>query len=90
MANGTLLVPHASAAWQYAFGDVVPTAALAFASTGAAFTVSGVAIAKTSALVEGGIDWRITAQMKFGVAYQGELAKSAQTNTAKGSFTWNF
>jgi outer membrane autotransporter protein len=90
LANGTIVVPHASAAWQYAFGDVVPTAALAFASTGAAFTVAGVPIAKNSALVEGGIDWRITAQMKFGVAYQGELAKSAQTNTAKGSFTWNF
>lgn len=90
LPNGTVVVPHASAAWQYAFGDVVPTAALAFASTGAAFTVAGVPIAKNSALVEGGIDWRITAQMTFGVAYQGELAKSAQTNTAKGSFTWNF
>jgi outer membrane autotransporter protein len=90
LANGTVIAPHASAAWQHAFGDVVPTAALAFASTGAAFTVSGVPIAKNSALIEGGIDWRITAQIKLGVAYQGELAKSAQTNTAKGSFTWNF
>jgi outer membrane autotransporter protein len=90
MANGTVVVPHASAAYQYAFGDVTPTATVAFASTGAAFTVSGVPIAKNSALVEGGVDWRITAQMKLGVAYQGELAKSAQTNTAKGSFTWNF
>ena len=90
LANGTIVVPHASAAWQYAFGDVTPTAALAFASTNAAFTVSGVPLAKTSALVEAGVDWRITAQMKFGVAYQGELAKSAQTNMAKGSFTWNF
>jgi outer membrane autotransporter protein len=90
LANGTIVVPHASAAYQYAFGDVTPTAALAFASTGAAFTVAGVPIAKNSALIEGGIDWRITAQIKLGVGYQGELAKSAQTNTAKGSFTWNF
>jgi hypothetical protein len=28
--------------------------------------------------------------MKFGVGYQGELAKTAHTNMAKGSFTWNF
>jgi outer membrane autotransporter protein len=69
---------------------VVPTAALAFASTGAAFTVTGVPIAQNAALIEGGIDWRITAQMTFGVAYQGELAKNARTNTAKGNFTWNF
>jgi outer membrane autotransporter protein len=85
-----VIAPHASAAWQRAFGDVVPTAALAFASTGAAFTVSGVPIAQNAALIEGGIDWRITAQMKFGVGYQGQLAKSAHTNTAKGSFVWNF
>lgn len=90
LPNGTVVAPHASAAWQYAFGDVVPTAALAFASTGAAFTVSGVPIAKNSALVEGGIDWRITAQIKLGVAYQGELAQHAHTQTAKGNFTWNF
>ena len=90
LENGTVLVPHVSAAWQHAFGDVTPTAALAFASTNAAFTVSGVPIAIDSALVEGGIDWRITSQIKLGVGYQGELAKHAQTNTAKGSFTWNF
>jgi outer membrane autotransporter protein len=90
LANGTVIAPHASAAWQHAFGDVVPTAALAFASTGAAFTVTGVPIAQNAALIEGGIDWRITAQMTFGVAYQGELATNARTNTAKGNFTWNF
>ncbi|MEA2908315.1 MAG: hypothetical protein QOJ15_396, partial [Bradyrhizobium sp.] len=89
-ANGTVIAPHASAAWQHAFGDVVPTAALAFASTGAAFSVSGVPIAQNAALVEGGIDWRITAQIKLGVGYQGELAQHARTQTGKGSFTWNF
>jgi outer membrane autotransporter protein len=90
LANGTVIAPHASAAWQHAFGDVVPTAALAFASTGAAFSVSGVPIAQNAALVEGGIDWRITAQIKLGVGYQGELAQHARTQTGKGSFTWNF
>jgi len=29
-----VVVPHASAAWQHAFDDVTPEAALAFASTG--------------------------------------------------------
>jgi fibronectin-binding autotransporter adhesin len=90
LPNGTVLVPHVSAAWQYAFGDVTPTAALAFASSGAAFSVSGVPIAKNAALLEGGIDWRLAAQIKLGVSYQGELAQHAQTNTAKANFTWNF
>jgi outer membrane autotransporter protein len=90
LANGTVLVPHASATWQHAFGDVTPTAALAFQSTGASFSVSGVPIAADTAVIEAGLDWRITAQMKFGIGYQGELAKTANTNMAKGNFTWNF
>ena len=67
-----------------------PTAALAFQSSGSAFSVGGVPIATDSALVEGGVDWRITAQIKFGVEYQGELAQHAQVHTAKGKFTWIF
>ncbi len=90
LANGTVLVPHAAATWQHAFGDVTPTAALAFQSTGAAFSVSGVPIANDTAVIEAGLDWRITAQIKLGIGYQGELAKTAQTQMAKGNFTWNF
>ena len=41
LANGTVLVPRATLAWQYAFGDVTPSAALAFQGTGTAFTVAG-------------------------------------------------
>jgi outer membrane autotransporter protein len=90
LANGTVLVPHAAATWQHAFGDVTPTAALAFQSTGASFSVSGVPIAADTAVIEAGLDWRITAQMKFGIGYLGEIAKTANTNMAKGNFTWNF
>jgi outer membrane autotransporter protein len=90
LENGTVLVPHAAVSWQHAFGDVTPTAALAFQSTGAAFSVAGVPIAVDSALVEGGIDWRLTSQIKLGIGYQGELAKHAETQMAKGNFTWNF
>ena len=72
------------------FGDVTPAAALAFASTGGAFSVAGAPIAVNSALVEGGIDWRLTSQIKLGIGYQGELARHAQTQMANGNFTWNF
>ena len=90
LANGTVLVPRATVAWQYAFGDVTPTAGLAFQGTGTAFTVAGVPIARNSALVEGGFDWRFTPQAKLGVSYLGELAASAQTHAIKGAFTWDF
>jgi outer membrane autotransporter protein len=90
LSGGTALIPRGSLQWQHAFGDVVPTAALAFAATGAAFTVSGVPIARDAALVEAGLDWRFNPRMKVGITYQGALAASAQTHTAKGSFTWDY
>src|SRR4051812_44206896 len=73
----------AAAAWQHAFGDVIPTAALAFRS-GGVFTVAGVPIAVDSALVDAGIDWPITAQIKLDVGCEGELAHHTQVHTAKG------
>ena len=90
LPGGTALVPHLSAQWQHAFGDVAPTVAVAFQSTGAEFSTAGVPIAADAAVTEAGIDWRITPQMKSGVAYQGELAERAQTHAGTGTFTWNF
>ena len=90
LANGTVLVPRATVAWQYAFGDVTPSAALAFQGTGTAFSVAGVPIARNSALVDAGFDWRFTPQAKLGLSYLGELAADAQTHAIKGAFTWDF
>ena len=90
LANGTVLVPRASVQWQYAFGDVTPTAGLAFQGTGAGFTVAGIPIARNTALVEGGVDWRFSPQAKLGASYQGELAAHAESHAFKGAFSWNF
>ena len=75
LANGTVLVPRATLAWQYAFGDVTPTAGLAFQGTGTAFTVAGVPIARNSALVEGGFDWRFSPAAKLGVSLSGRTCR---------------
>ena len=85
-----MLVPRASAQWQHAFGDVTPSTALAFQSTGTAFTVAGIPIARDSAQVEAGLDWRITPWTKLGAFYQGELAAHAQSHAVKGGFTLDF
>jgi outer membrane autotransporter protein len=90
LANGTVLVPRGTLQWQHAFGDVTPTAALAFQSTGAAFSIAGVPIARDAALVEAGFDWRFSPWAKLGAFYQGELAAHAQTHAVKGAFTWGF
>ena len=90
LANGTVLVPRGMLQWQHAFGDVTPASALAFQGTGAGFSVAGLPIARDTALVEAGFDWRFAPQAKLGAFYQGELAAHAQTHAVKGAFTWDF
>jgi outer membrane autotransporter protein len=90
LQNGMALIPRASVAWQHAFGDVTPTAALSFQSTGSGFNILGVPIARDTALVEAGGDLQLTAQAKIGVSYAGQLANSAHDHSVKGNFTWRF
>jgi hypothetical protein len=77
LANGMTLMPRASAAWQHAFGEVVPQAALAFQSIGTAFTIAGVPIARDAALVAAGADLRISPRATLGLSYSGLLAAGA-------------
>jgi outer membrane autotransporter protein len=90
LQNGMALIPRASVAWQHAFGDVTPTAALSFQSIGAGFNILGVPIARNAALVEAGCDLQLTAQAKIGVSYAGQLANRAHDHSVKGNFTWRF
>ena len=90
LANGTVLVPRASLQWQHAFGDVTPSAGLAFQGTGTGFSVAGVPIARNTALIETGFDWRFSPWTKLGAFYQGELAAHAQTHAFKGVLNWQF
>jgi len=90
VAPDMTLIPHAAALWQHAIGPVTPTAALAFATTGAPFTVSGVPLARDAALVEAGVDLRINAQVTLAVFYSGNLAGNVQDNAIQGNVRWRF
>jgi uncharacterized protein with beta-barrel porin domain len=85
-----VLVPHASVAWQHAFDDVTPNAALAFASTGIGFDITGVPLAENSALVEARLDLNLSPTATLGVSYSGQLANNLTDNAVKGRFTWLF
>jgi outer membrane autotransporter protein len=87
---GMVFIPRASVAWQHAFGTVDQTAALAFVSTGAAFGIAGVPLARDAALVEAGADLQITRQAKIGLSYSGQRANSIQDHSVKGNFTCRF
>lgn len=87
---GAEVVPHASLAWQHAFGDVEPAATLAFASGGAAFTVLGAPLAPDSALLDVGLTVSVAPDATLGLAYSGQLASDATDNAVTGRFNWQF
>jgi outer membrane autotransporter protein len=90
MANGMMLMPRASLAWQHAFATLTPTTTLTLRNTGAAFGIWGVPIARDAALIEAGGDLQLSAQTKIGIYYAGQLATNAQDHSVKGNFTWRF
>ena len=87
---GMALTPRVSAAWQHAFGDVTPKAALSFQTIGTAFTVAGVPIARDAALVNAGADLALNPRATVGLAYVGQLSGRDQDNSVNGTFRWKF
>ena len=85
-----LVTPHVSAAWQHAFDDVTPGAALAFASTGIGFDISGVPLAQDSALIDAGLDLALGPNTTAGVSYSGQFGGGVTDNGVKGRFTLLF
>ena len=63
---------------------------MAFQSIGTCFAISGVPLAHDAALVEAGLDLRLSPRAKLGASYSGELAGHLQDNAVKANFTWNF
>jgi len=86
----TQVTPHISAAWQHAFDDVTPEAALAFAFTGIGFTVYGVPLAQDSALIDTGLDLALGPRTTAGVSYSGQFGDRVTDNAVKGRLTWLF
>ncbi|HWK33210.1 MAG TPA: autotransporter domain-containing protein [Hyphomicrobium sp.] len=63
-----------------AFGDTTPDLALAFASSGASFGILGVPLARSSALLEAGLDLQLGDDTRVGVSYVGQLAGDLTDN----------
>ena len=79
VGEGMTLQPHASLAWQSAFGDVAPSASLGFISApGASFEIAGVPLAENTALVEIGADMIVSPRTRIGLSYMGQFAERRQ------------
>ena len=89
-AAGVQVTPRLSLAWQHAFGDVSPGAALAFNTNGIGFGVYGVPIAQDTALIEAGLGVAIAPDATLSFSYQGQLSGDIQDNGLTGSFDWRF
>ncbi|CAN1724212.1 subtilase-type serine protease [Hyphomicrobium sp. 1Nfss2.1] len=88
--QGMLLTPHGSLAWQYAFGDVTPAQALTFASNGIGFGITGVPIARSSMLIEAGLDLAVNGDAVLDITYTGQIASHLNDNSVQGRFNWHF
>lgn len=86
--QGPLLL-SASAGWQHAFGDVLPTASAAFYGS-PSFTVTGVPLATDAAVLDLGVSFNPSANMDVGLHYVGQLASSSQIGAVKGIFSVRF
>lgn len=91
LGNGMVLIPRASIAWQYAFGDLTPEASLSFAdASDLAFTTAGAPIAQNAALIDAGVDLQVSKALRLGLSYYGQLASEAQQSAIRGNLTWRF
>ncbi|MGJ7525134.1 autotransporter domain-containing protein [Variovorax sp. GB1P17] len=87
--GGTAATLRGMLGWRHAFGDVTPTAALAFMG-GNAFTVTGVPVAKNAAVVEAGLDFAIKQDLTLGVSYNGQFGSGVKDHGLKANLLWKF
>jgi subtilase-type serine protease len=91
LGNGMVIVPRASLAWQYAFGDLTPLASLSFAdASDIAFTTAGAPIAQNAALIDAGLDLAVSRTVKVGLSYYGQLSSEGQESAVRGNLSVRF
>jgi fibronectin-binding autotransporter adhesin len=82
MDNGASVTARGSLGWRHAFGDTAPTTTLAFAG-GASFAIAGAPIAKSAAVVEAGLDFRLTNAATLGLSYGGQFGSGLRDQNAR-------
>lgn len=76
--------------WQHAFGDINPTAVVAFASGGDPFEVSGAPIDRDAAVAEVGVEYRASSALTVGLNYAGQVGDHAYDNSVRGRLDYRF
>ncbi|MGE8658230.1 MAG: autotransporter domain-containing protein [Achromobacter sp.] len=88
--KGAPLVVRGMAGWRRAFGDIAPLATMRFAAGGETYAVAGVPLARNTAVVEAGLDYRALANTTLGLAYNGQLGGNQADHAIKATFNLRF
>ncbi|MGV0911585.1 autotransporter outer membrane beta-barrel domain-containing protein [Martelella sp. FOR1707] len=89
MGEGALSA-NAMIGWQHAFGDIDPSASLAFAQSGAGFTVLGAPIAEDAAVLAFGLDFAFTERASLTLGYNGRIGSGVSENAAFAALSVSF
>ncbi len=89
LSSGTALTARGSLGWRHAFGDTLADTGLSFGS-GAPFVVYGVPIAKSAAVVEAGLDFKLSPLATLGVSYGGQFGSGLRDQSARVNFKVSF
>ena len=84
-----LTTVRGSLGWRHAFGDIAPVSVVSLAG-GNAFSIAGVPITMDAAMVEAGLDLRVTSQTSIGLSYGGQFGRGATDQSVRGNFTVRF
>ena len=84
LLDGVPLVAHAFAGWRRAYGDINPTALLAFATGSPTFVVAGAPIDRNALAAQAGLNWRASTAVTVGLAYSGQIGTRAQDEAVRG------
>ncbi|MET0747041.1 MAG: autotransporter domain-containing protein [Rhizobium sp.] len=86
---GLDLSASGSIGWRHAVGDVTPTSRHAFAG-GDAFEVAGVPVARDAAVLDAGLDMRVSPAATLGLSYNGRFGSHANDQGVRGTLTIRF
>ena len=89
-AFGAPLRLHGMLGWRHAYGDTTFESRFRFSDGSAAFTVSGVPVARDAALIEAGADLGITDGLTLGLSYAGQIAADARENAVRADLRLRF
>ncbi|MFI5014684.1 MAG: autotransporter domain-containing protein [Hyphomicrobiales bacterium] len=83
-AGSLPLTARALLGWRHGFGDVVPTALMAFQGGAQSFSVTGAPIDRDALVAEAGLDYAVSTMVTVGVAYSGQYGQRATDSAFKG------